>query len=184
MVQQKKKQLSREDWIRCAFELLQEQGIGGVKIVVLAKRLNVTGGSFYWHFKGLRDLLDSVLEYWEREMTDAIVVSAQNFSGSAEARILNVMLQVFEHDAAIYDHPIAVWARNDPLAQKMYDRTIEKRLDYTRWMFGEIGFSEAEAAIRGRLMVTYLMGESSTNLKLNRKWKNTIQDAFQVLTRR
>ena len=37
----------------------------------LAKSMGVTTGSFYWHFKNRREFLDALLDYWEREMTDA-----------------------------------------------------------------------------------------------------------------
>ncbi len=34
-------------------------------IELLAKKLQVTKGSFYWHFKDRRDLVDAVLEEWK-----------------------------------------------------------------------------------------------------------------------
>ena len=112
-----KKRLSRNDWVRGALEILQERGVDGVKVVVIAERLGVTSGSFYWHFKDLRELLECLLDYWETELTDAIIVVARNLSGSAEERVLTLMQEVIANDAAAYDHVISVWARNDPKAQ-------------------------------------------------------------------
>ena len=76
MVSGKPDRLGREDWIRAALELLVTAGVEGVKIVPLAERLGVTSGSFYWHFKNRRELHDALLEYWEREMTDAAMEAA------------------------------------------------------------------------------------------------------------
>ena len=177
------KRLTREDWVHGALEVLQERGVDGVKIVVIAERMGVTSGSFYWHFKGLRDLLDSLLEFWERELTDAIIVKAKTLGGSPEKRILDLMQQVIEHNAAVHDHAISVWARSDPAAQEIFDRTIQKRFDFARWMFKKAGFSDRQAAVRGRLMVAYLMGESSTSLKSNTKWKDIVRKEFEVLIR-
>jgi AcrR family transcriptional regulator len=175
------KRLSRQDWVRGGIEVLQERGVAGIKIVALAERLGVTSGSFYWHFKGLRSLLDSLLEYWEVALTDAIIVSATGFGGSPEERILHLMVQVIEGDAAALDHAIMVWARNDPAAQEAFERTLQKRFDFARWMFKQAGFSNRQATIRGRLMVTHLMGESSTSLKSNAKWKAIVREEFEVL---
>ena len=174
--------LTREDWVRGAIEALQERGVDGVKIVVIADRLGVTSGSFYWHFKGLRELLDCVLEYWEVELTDAIMERAKSFSGTPEERILDLMLQVIEIDAAAPDHAILVWARSDPAAKEVFERTLRRRFDFAGWMFRQAGFSDRQAAIRGRLMVAYLMGEFSTGLKSDRKWRGIIREEFKVLT--
>ncbi|MGI9482550.1 MAG: TetR/AcrR family transcriptional regulator [Hyphomicrobiales bacterium] len=178
-----KKRLSRNDWVRGALEILQERGVDGVKIVVIAERLDVTSGSFYWHFKDLRELLECLLDYWETELTDAIIVVARNLSGSAEDRILTLMQEVIATDAAAYDHVISVWARSDPKARETYERTIQKRFEFAAWMFRQAGFNTRQAAVRGRLMVTYLMGESSISLKSNRKWRSIVRDEFDVLIR-
>lgn len=174
--------LSREDWVREALEVLHERGVDGVKIVVIAERMGVTSGSFYWHFKGLNDLLNCLLEFWETELTDAIIVRAKDLGGSPEERILDVMTQVIEHDAAIHDHPISVWARRDPAVQERFERRIQKRFDFAAWMFRQAGFSDSQATIRGRLMVAYLVGESSTSLKSDGNWKAILRQEFEVLT--
>jgi AcrR family transcriptional regulator len=180
----KKTRLSREDWLQETLKILQQRGVESVKIVVIAERMGVTSGSFYWHFKNLRDLLDCLLEFWERELTDAVMETAKAFSGSPEDRILNLMLQVIEEDAAVYDHAISVWARNDPAAHEVYHRTLHKRFDFAAWMFKQCGFSDRQAAIRGRLMVAYLMGESATDLKSDPRWKAAIKEKYKVLTNR
>ncbi len=177
-----RQRLTREDWVRVAFEFLQERGAEGVKIVVMADRLGVTSGSFYWHFKDLRELRDCLLEYWEADLTDAIIDKAMGFSGSPEERILDLMLQVIEHDAAAPDHAVWVWSRSDPAARKVFERTLRKRFDFARWMFKQTGLSERQATIRGRLLVAYLMGEFSTGLKTNKKWRGVVREAFKVLT--
>jgi len=179
----KKEKLGREDWVRGALIVLQERGIDGVKIVVIAERLGVTSGSFYWHFTGLRDLHDCLLDYWEHDLTDAIIAGARKSPGAPEERILNLMLQVIENDAAVHDHAMSVWARSDSKARTTFERTIEKRFEFARWMFKEAGFPDRQAAIRGRLMVAYLMGESSTSLKSNDNWQDIIRDEFEVLVR-
>jgi len=40
-------------------------------------------------------------------------------------------------------------------------RVLKKRFAFAAWMFSEAGFSREQAEIRGRMMVTYMMGEST-----------------------
>lgn len=181
MEKQERRRLSREDWVRESLELLRERGIGGVKIVVIAERLGATSGSFYWHFKNLQELLDCILEYWERELTDAVIEMAKDFDGSPQDRILNLMVQVIEGDAAIYDHAISIWARNEPRAQEVLERTLSKRYDFARWMFQQSGFRGQQARIRGRVLVAYLMGESANDLKSKANWKSEIREIHRLL---
>ncbi len=178
------RRLSRADWVRGALDVLRERGVDGVKIVVIAERMGVTSGSFYWHFKGLQDLLDCLLDYWERELTDAIRDQARSFTGAPEDRILNLMVQVVEEDAAVYDHAISIWARSDPAARKVFERTLQNRFDFAAWMYKQVGFSEKQARIRGRLLVAYLMGESATNLKSEPNWKAEIREKHKLLISR
>ena len=56
--------LSRESWIAAALSVLEKRGIAAVKIDALAKRFRVTRGSFYFHFSGLDDLREALLETW------------------------------------------------------------------------------------------------------------------------
>ena len=176
------KRLSRDDWLNAAIRELDEHGVDGIKVVVLAKKLGATSGSFYWHFKSQPDLLAALLQVWEVEQTDRIIEQSRAFQGSPEDRILDLMAQVIEHDAARLDHAISVWARRVPDVKHIYERTVRKRFEHAAWMFRQAGFGKRQAEIRGRLMVAYLMGESSTMLKANARWKTIVKDEFEVLT--
>lgn len=177
----KGKKADREVWLSAALEVLRERGIDGIKIVPLANRLGLTSGSFYWHFKNVQDLLDSVLDHWEHHLTDHIVTEAQAFDGAPEDRILNLMLQVIREDAAVPDHAISVWAKSDATAHLTYLRTVQKRFDFATWMFEQVGFRPEDASARGRLMVTSLMGESSNDLKSIDRWEVIVRAQWQVL---
>ncbi len=184
MVRRGTPRLTREDWIEASMQILLERGVGGVKVTLIAERLNVTSGSFYWHFKGVQDLLDCLLDHWEVELTDKIIERAKALDETPEARILTLMTSVVEFDAAVPDHAIRVWSLVDMNARRVYERTLQKRFDFAAWMFRQAGFAGRDARARGRLMVAYLMGEPSANLKSNRRWKSIIRDEFNVLTSR
>lgn len=155
------KRLSRDDWIHGAFKLLGQYGIQNVKIVPLAEYLGATSGSFYWHFKNRRELYDALLDSWEQEMTDAATEEAKCFIGTPEARIWRLMENVMTSGLARYDLAIWHWAQSDTKASRVFKRVIKKRFSFAAWMFTEAGFSKEQAEIRGRMMVIYMMGEST-----------------------
>ncbi|PKM03813.1 MAG: hypothetical protein CVV17_04150 [Gammaproteobacteria bacterium HGW-Gammaproteobacteria-7] len=58
--------LSAEDWANAALDQIAEQGLAGLAVESLARRIGVTKGSFYWHFPSREALLQSALERWEK----------------------------------------------------------------------------------------------------------------------
>lgn len=56
--------LDRDAWLRAAADAVAEGGFAHLRILVLAKRLGVTRGSFYWHFKDHADLVVAFLDHW------------------------------------------------------------------------------------------------------------------------
>jgi AcrR family transcriptional regulator len=63
--------LSVDDWIRAGFELLADGGPGALTIGHLCERLNVTKGSFYWHFTDIQAYRATLVDAWgERRNTE------------------------------------------------------------------------------------------------------------------
>jgi AcrR family transcriptional regulator len=182
MVTAKSKRLGREDWIRGALELLSTAGVEQVKIVPLATRLGVTSGSFYWHFANRGQLYDALLEYWEQEMTDKAIEQAKQFDGPPKDRILLLMEQVMATGMAKYDLAIWHWAQADTKVETLFQRTLEKRFAFAAWMFKQAGFSKVQAETRGRMMVVYMMGESTLIPDAPSKRKKRLKLKYEILT--
>ena len=182
MVEEKVKQLNRDDWIHGALVLLSTTGVEGVKIVHLAKSLGVTSGSFYWHFKNRSELLDALLDYWEKEMTNAVNEAAVDFDGPPKDRIWNLMVQVMTAGMASYDLAVWHWAQSDPEAHIVFQRALDTRLKFAAWMYKQAGFSESQAKVRGRMMVVYMMGESTLVSDTPAKRKTQLRLKFEILT--
>ena len=182
MVGKRDTRLSRQDWIRGALELLKTTGVEGIKIVTLAERLGVTSGSFYWHFKNRRELLDALLGYWEQEMTNAATTAAQQFEGSPKERIWHLMEQVMNFGMASFDLAVWHWAQSDPVAKTVFHRALDTRFTFASWMFRQAGFSKVQAETRGRMMVVYMMGESTLIPDAPDKRKRRLRLKHEILT--
>jgi AcrR family transcriptional regulator len=59
--------LSREDWLDAAFKAVVEGGFDKVRVLVLARALGVTRGSFYWHFTDHAELIAALLARWKKQ---------------------------------------------------------------------------------------------------------------------
>src|SRR6478609_2382988 len=70
--QEKPTRLDAEAWIAAAFDALAAGGIDAVRVEPLAKALDITKGSFYWHFADRRALLDALLDSWSEGRVAAI----------------------------------------------------------------------------------------------------------------
>ena len=160
MVTGKTRQLTRDDWLKAALNMCVA-GIDKVKVAPLATNLGVTTGSFYWHFKNRQELLEALLNYWEHEMTDTAINAANRYEGSPTDRILFVMEAVMLNGLAHFDLPVWQWAQTDTIASRVFKRALKKRFSYATRMFSAAGFSGKQAEIRGRMMVIYMMGEST-----------------------
>lgn len=181
MVNKKTRQLTRNDWLKAALNMCVA-GIDKVKVAPLATDLGVTTGSFYWHFKNRQELLEALLNYWEHELTDTAISAANRYEGSPTDRILFVMEAVMINGLAHFDLPIWQWAQTDTIANRVFKRALKKRFSYATRMFSEAGFSRNQAGIRGRMMVIYMMGESTLIPDSMVKRKEFIKLKHAILT--
>ncbi|MEN3812052.1 TetR/AcrR family transcriptional regulator [Chromobacterium piscinae] len=76
--------LNRHDWIEAGFDTLDKVGYGGISAESLARRLNVTRGSFYHHCRNREDFVRTLLATWEDEYTDSMLSCAADGHGVGE----------------------------------------------------------------------------------------------------
>lgn len=153
------RKLNRADWLREALSALDSDGLIGVKIQRLSASLDVSRGSFYWHFRDLADLLQSVLDYWESEFTTAVIARASAAEGDARDLFFSLMEDVLERRQGRFEPAVRAWARHDDAAAKVVRRVDRKRLAFITSLFLDMGFSREEADARSRMALLYLVGD-------------------------
>src|SRR5262249_56610372 len=81
--------LSKLDWLDHGLRVLARSGPDGLKAEPLAKSLNVSRGSFYWHFRDVEAFHKDLLARWrERATADIIALAEQEASPNARLRVL------------------------------------------------------------------------------------------------
>ena len=153
----KSKRMGRENWLAAALEVLKSEGIAKVSVVRIARDLGVTSGSFYWHFKDRNDLLRSLLDFWVRSQTEAILEKVDQ--GTPSERLLKLMETLTLGEQARYEVAVRAWAGFDNMAAEVVRDTDKRRIEWVRSIFVELGFSGIEAEMRARLFVYYQLAE-------------------------
>ena len=143
---EKLKQLSltKEDWINAGWVLMANQGVAAVKVEVLARQLEVSKGSFYWHFKNRKELLEGILRRWENETLWLIEESQQETTPEKQ---LIKMFAMAEELCNLPDPETAIfiWANNDPEVQQRVRIVETKRVEYLSQLLQDYGFNKTEA---------------------------------------
>ena len=164
----KSKRLTRELWVKGAFDTLCEEGIDQVRIERLAKKLKVTKGSFYWHFKDRSELLDALIEYWNDEMTKTVLENAKMFHGDPVERIFFTLRDIISNEKTKHDPVVRAWANHDPKALKYVEKVDRLRTSFLTDLFLDAGFNPEESEIRARMLYYYVLGEAYITKKESR----------------
>jgi AcrR family transcriptional regulator len=150
------------DWLRAALSVLEAEGVQGVRVERLARDLNVAKSGFYWHFRDRQQLYDDLVDYWEREFTQAVTQNAELALLPPEERLRRTSQLIFEHDLNRFDLAFRAWGQADPEVLARFNRIEEERLAWLRQIFREFGFKGAELEMRVRIFVGYHSWERST----------------------
>ena len=155
------KRVTRQQWLIQGLEALRVYGLRGLGAEPLAKLIGVTKGSFYNHFKDRQELLRSVLDLWEKEVTGEVINHIARVPGGPKKRLLAMMEYVLKDKFDKYDPAIRAWASHDEIAADVVRRVDAERLSFITGLFEEAGVSNKQAEMRARVMYYYMIGEFS-----------------------
>ncbi|HEV2781972.1 MAG TPA: TetR/AcrR family transcriptional regulator [Actinophytocola sp.] len=152
--------LSKNDWTAAALAALAEGGVPAVAIEPLAARVGATKGSAYWHFPNREALLEATLRRWETEHAGALAELVEADRPPPVERLRRLLGAVL--DAARPDHvELALLASADePLVAAALRRVTERRLSYLARLFGQLGFTPAQARRRAVLAHSLYLGQA------------------------
>ena len=148
---------SQEGWLEAAYQALLESGVDSVKILPLAKKLNLSRTSFYWFFKDREELLAALLARWREKNTGSIVRQSEAYAET----LAEAMLNVFDCwlDPALFDSrfefAVRSWALQSDEILAEVRKADEMRMTALARMFVRFGHNENTADVRAR--TTYLV---------------------------
>ncbi|GAM98111.1 transcriptional regulator, TetR family [alpha proteobacterium U9-1i] len=157
--------LDAEAWVEAAMDALAEGGVDAIRVDRLAKKLGVTRGSFYWHFKDHDALLRAVLRDWRRRATYRLRPRIERADATVKDWLKELLALPYsgpraERGAAI-ELAIRLWARRDKDAARVVRVIDRTRLTYFAGLMEQRGVPAKDAKGRALLFYAFLMAEGT-----------------------
>lgn len=154
-----KDRLTREQWIAHGLRTLARQGAGALKTGTMAEGLQVSRGSFYWHFNSIADFRAQLLATWQERATDGVVREIGS-SIVGPARLTYLMKLAFKEDRSL-DRAFRSWAASDADAAKVVATVDAKRVAYIAKLLQESGVDAKASIPRAEFIYWAYIGQSS-----------------------
>ncbi|HML12532.1 MAG TPA: TetR/AcrR family transcriptional regulator [Xanthobacteraceae bacterium] len=159
--------LTAQDWIDFGLTTLAREGCEALKADVLARKLGVSRGSFYWHFADLDAFHARVIERWKQAATEAIIADIERYE-SRDERLDALLRHAFGHGAAI-EIRMRAWAETNGAAAQALHQIDRRRRGYIERLLIESGIAPQEAATRTQVLYWSYLGAALSRSKLTRK---------------
>jgi AcrR family transcriptional regulator len=150
-----KARLSKEVWLDRALDLLKEEGPSCLALRHLTKKLGVTTGSFYWHFKNIDDFVEQIMSYWEQEFTIK-TAKLTTLSGTPEQRLTTLSAVLINTSASRYDVSIRAWGNSNENVAAYVKKVDHYRTKVIRDIFSELGYSGNALSLRVQIYITFI----------------------------
>ncbi len=157
--------IKRDAWIAEAFSALAEGGVDSIKIEVLAKRLRVTKGGFYWHFKNRNELLEQLLKTWRERRIDTIreQTAIEQPAHNTLLGLLELYIDRANPRGTAIELAVRDWARSSALAAESVGAVDRERLTSVAQLFSQLDLDAEVAFSRAYLFYSYIFGQSLLN---------------------
>lgn len=149
--------LTPADWEQAALELIAEKGVSGLGVEPLARRLEITKGSFYWHFPGRDELLARALDRWENQDRQHLKLSLGANMPPAQ-RLAQFVWRTSQQTLTHSIYLALCAAPDDPCIGPVLRRVTARRINNLAGAFEELGLEPAPARQRANLLYSSYVG--------------------------
>lgn len=149
---------TKQDWIKLGFKLFSEKGIAGIVIEKMAEKLKVNKSSFYWHFKTKKEFIQQLIEFWINNETQQIIRLTNNESLALTKFKTLITLSYKKMPNQDFIFYLKRYAQKDKKTKSIIENIDSQRIEYTKTLLQEIGYSEQDASIKASLLYKHLIG--------------------------
>jgi AcrR family transcriptional regulator len=158
--------LTAELWIEAAFRALTAGGPQAIKAEAIARDLQVSKGSFYWHFVDVPDLKRQMLLLWQQKATANIIAMLENNADPAADRLRSLVEFATSGDDVRYGGVLAEtairnWAQYDAAACATVEAVDLQRLKFLDSQFAQCGAEAGQIRTNSAILYGALLGIGS-----------------------
>jgi AcrR family transcriptional regulator len=139
--------LTGADWAEAALQLIAEAGLSALTVDTLARRLGVTKGSFYWHFKSRQELVEAAIGRWEQKATTENIAGLSAVADPRQRLWLMIDASTQAPRARSVYAALAEGAA-EPTVRRVLNRVASARIGYLETCYRELGLTPAQAKAR------------------------------------
>ena len=159
--------LTKQDWISHGLRTLAVDGANALKVGPMSTKLEVSRGSFYWHFRDVADFRLQILQSWQERSTDQVI---QDIEAEAEPdRLKRLLKRAFsvgrrsspaENDDWSAERAIRSWAEEDASVAATVASVDASRVAYIQQLLVAAGLDPRRALPRATFLYWAYLGRS------------------------
>lgn len=124
-----------------------------MRIERLARKINVSKGSFYWFFSNLDDLRFRALDHWKVHFNDIVFDRVGSHDGSLTEKLNLLVDAIFEYKLGRYDAAIRSWSLRDAKVDRFIQNIDATRLAFLHELFSGLADGEFKAHLFYRALI-------------------------------
>ncbi|MCX5472540.1 TetR/AcrR family transcriptional regulator [Alcaligenes nematophilus] len=173
------RKLTRDDWIEAGLNNLDLEGHSGVSAERVARRLNVTRGSFYHHFCSREDFVRALLSAWEQDYTERMLDYAAQ--GAGPTQVLKRYIHIAADKQPNREVAIRAWALHDPVVAEYQTRVDARRLAFAISTSKSAFLLPKHSEIVGEMVHLCFIGGQQSGVRHNAaRFANLLGDALAL----
>lgn len=150
--------LTKSDWIEHGLRTLMRDGANALKAGSMAMQLNVSRGSFYWHFSDIADFRSQVLQCWRERTTEQVIRDLETAKPEPD-RLKHLMRRAFVTRRHL-ERAVRSWAAEDKNVAATVAAVDSRRVSYIAEMLVAAGVDSRRALPRAVFMYWAYLGQT------------------------
>lgn len=183
MAVERKKRLSKEDWLFAGFRALCGNGPSAIRAEAIARELGTTKGSFYWHFADITAFKREMLLLWQTRATTELIAALAPLEHDPAGQLYRLIDLMLEAHSDVYggfraEPAIRHWAMVWPEAGEKLKQVDGLRLAWLRERFEKIGQSRETAMLNAANFYALVLGLEQLQLSGRASLKDGLTKAL------
>ena len=137
--------LNKSKILRKGLDILAEDGPGSITAARISRELNVTTGSFYWHFKSIEGFRHELKAFWQDEIVLGLTNEVKARFEDPREVLKAIAEMVKQRKTYRYDMAMRNWAKTCPEAGKIVMSADNFRRDFITEMLRKACESQQSA---------------------------------------
>ncbi|WP_204802530.1 TetR/AcrR family transcriptional regulator [Mycobacterium riyadhense] len=140
--------LTVDDWLQAGYALLSEEGLNALKLDRLTARLDVTKGSFYWHFANMAAYRRALIDTWAQLRDEDRRDVERMGEVPPRERLLRMAEMLLRSRLWKLELAMREWARSDKTVAAAVRSADRRLLNAMKQAYRDYGFEDEEADVR------------------------------------